>query len=73
MLERLRPIRNTCNVCECDDGARNGEGRSAEVGCVGEGRIASIIHDIKAPDPMVMVVVGQELIEVARLIFDGET
>ena len=73
MLEWLRAVRHTCNVCKCDGGARDGEGRNTEIRRIGEGRIAAIIHDVKAADTMVVVVVGQEFVEVTRLVSDGET
>ena len=58
VLERLRPIGNACNVCECKGGARDSEGRNAEVGRVGERRIAAIIHDVKATDAVMVIVVS---------------
>ena len=58
MLERLRAIRDTWNICECNGRARNGERRDTEIWSVGEGRIAAVIHDIKPADTMVVVVVG---------------
>lgn len=73
VLKRLRAIRHTCYVCECDGGSRDGKGRSAEVRHPGEGRIAAIIHDVKAANTVVVVVVGQEFVEVTRLVFDGDT
>ena len=58
VLERLRAVRDTWDVCECDGGARDGEGRNAEIRGVGEGRIAAIIHYIKTANTMVVVVMG---------------
>lgn len=58
MLERLRAIRNTLNVRECNGRPRDGEGRNAEIWSVREGRIAAVVHDIKAADTMVMIVMG---------------
>lgn len=73
VLERLRAIRNTSYICECNGGTRDGERRYAEIWRVGEGWFATIIHDIKAADTMMVIIVNQKLIEVARLVFDGET
>ncbi len=58
VLERLRSVGYTLNVCECNGGAGDSEGRSAEIGRVGQRRIAAIIHNIKAADTMVVIVVG---------------
>ena len=58
VLERLRAVRDTLNIGKSNGGPRDGEGRKAEIGGVGEGRIAAIIHDIEAADTMVVVVVG---------------
>lgn len=73
MLEWLRAVRNTLNVCECDCGARDGEGRYAKVRSIGERWIAAIIHDIEAADSMMVIIMCQEFIEIAALVFNGET
>ena len=58
VIVRTAPLLLFVNVRECDSEARDSEGRNTEARVVEEGRIAAIIHDIKAADTMVVVVVG---------------